>query len=147
MVDKTYLHTLIDLLLENDIAIMSLGSGSSAFPPLKTLHEAGVLLCTGSDGVRDTWSPYNGVDMLERVKLLGYRSGLRKDEDIEMLLDLATYGGAKVMKDEQYGLEVGNRADLVVLPGDTPAQAVVEQPPRTFVLKNGQLIARNGELM
>ena len=100
MVDEGYLHTLIDLLLENRIAIMSLGSGSSAFPPLETLHEAGVLLCTGSDGVRDTWSPYNGVDMLERVKLLGYRSGLRKDEDLEMLLDLATYGGAKVMKDE-----------------------------------------------
>ena len=147
MVDEGTLHALIDLLLENDIAIMSLGSGSSAFPPLKTLHEAGVLLCTGSDGVRDTWSPYNGVDMLERVKLLGYRSGLRKDEDIEMLLDLATYGGAKVMKDEQYGLEVGKRADLVVLPGDTPAQAVIEQPPRTFVLKNGQLVARNGELV
>ena len=30
------------------------------------------------------------LDMLARVKLLGYRSGLREDENIEMLLDIAT---------------------------------------------------------
>ncbi len=71
---------------------------------------------------------------------------IRSHVDIEMLLDLATYGGAKVMKDGQYGLEVGKRADLVVLPGNTPAQAVIEQPPRTFVIKDGQLVAKGGKL-
>jgi len=146
MVDEAYLGRLTDLLLENRIAVMSLGSGGSPFPPLKKLYEAGVLLCTGTDGVRDTWGPYNGVDVLERVKLLGYLSGLRKDKDIEMLLDVATYGGAKVMKDEGYGLEVGRRADLVVLPGDTPAHAVVESPARSLVLKNGRVVARGGKL-
>ena len=75
-VGDAYLGTLIDRLVDNHIAVMSLGSGSSDFPPLKKLYEAGVLLCTGTDGVRDTWGPYNGVDMLERVKLLGYRSGV-----------------------------------------------------------------------
>ncbi len=37
---RDVLAQLIDQLLANDIAIMSLGSGSSAFPPLKKLHEA-----------------------------------------------------------------------------------------------------------
>ena len=55
-------------------------------------------------------------------------------------------GGARVMKDSGYGLEPGKQADLVVLPGDTPAQAVIEQPPRTFVLKQGQLVAKAGVL-
>ena len=41
--------------------------------------------------------------MLERVKLLGYRSGFRKDADIEMLLQMAT-AGANVMGDVDYGL-------------------------------------------
>lgn len=145
-IDNAYLNKLIDDLIDTQITIMSLGSGGSAFPPLKKLYEAGVQLCTGTDGVRDTWGPYNSVDMLERVKLLGYRSNLRKDEDIKMLLDIATYGGAKVMKDEGYGLEPGKRADLLVLPGDTPAQAIIEQPPRTFVIKKGQLVAKEGEL-
>jgi len=144
MIEEEYLQRLLDLLLENRIAIMSLGSGRSAFPPLKRLHDAGVQLCTGTDGVRDTWGPYNGVDMLERIKLLGYRSGYRRDEEIEMLLTMATTGGATVMRDSDYGLSVGKRADLVVVPGDSVTEAVINRPPRTFVLKRGQLVGKDG---
>jgi cytosine/creatinine deaminase len=144
MIDETYLNQLIELLLENQITIMSLGSGTSPFPPLKRLYEAGVSLCTGTDGVRDTWGPYNSVDILERVKLLGYRSGLRKDADIEMLLQIATYGGAKVMGDGDYGLQVGKRADLVIVPGETPAHAVIEKPSQAYVIKRGRVVAGGG---
>lgn len=144
MIDDGYLARLIDLLREQRIAIMSLGSGRSDFPPLKRLYEAGVQLCTGTDGVRDTWGPYNGVDLLERVKLLGYRSGFRRDADIEMLLDLATHGGAAVMGEEAYGLEVGCWADFVVVPGNTPVEAVMTQPPRSYVVKRGRVVGADG---
>ncbi|MFN8491295.1 MAG: amidohydrolase family protein [Caldilineaceae bacterium] len=147
MIDDAYLNRLIDLLLENRINIMSLGSGSGPFPPIKRLIEAGVTLCTGSDGVRDTWGPFNSVDMLDRVKMLGYRTGLRRDEEVELLLDIATYGGAKVMSAADYGLAVGCRADLVVVPGDTPTEAVVNLSPRPFVFKAGRLVARDGNCL
>jgi cytosine/creatinine deaminase len=147
MIDDAYLNRLIDLLLENQINIMSLGSGVSEFPPLKRLHDAGVTLCTGSDGVRDTWGPYNSFDMLERVKFLGYRCGFRKDEEVEFLLSVATHGGAKVMGAADYGLAVGCRADLVVVPGDTPTQAVMDLPPRTYVFKAGRLVATEGRCL
>jgi cytosine/creatinine deaminase len=145
MVEPDYLNALIDLLLENRITIMTLGSGHSPFPPIKTLYEAGVPLCTGTDGVRDTWGPYYTIDMLERVKLLGFRSDLRRDEEIEILLKIATYGGARAMGIQNYGIEVGHRADFVILAGATPAEAVIEQPLRTYVIKNGQIIAVEGK--
>lgn len=147
MIDDAYLHQLIDLLLENRINIMSLGSGVSAFPPLKRLYDAGITLCTGSDGVRDTWGPYNSFDMLDRVKFLGYRCGFRKDEEVEFLLSIATHGGATVMRAADYGLAVGCRADLVVVPGDTPTQAVMDLPPRTYVFKAGRLVATGGRCL
>lgn len=147
MIDESYLNRLIDLLLENRINIMSLGSGNGLFPPLKRLVDAGVTLCTGSDGVRDTWGPFNSVDMLDRVKTLGYRTGMRRDEEVELLLNIATHSGAKVMSDNDYGLTVGCRADLVVVPGDTPTEAVVNLPPRTFVFKAGRLVARDGNCL
>lgn len=147
MIDDAYLSRLIDLLLENRINIMSLGSGVSDFPPLKRLHAAGVTLCTGSDGVRDTWGPYNSFDMLDRVKFLGYRCGFRKDEEVEFLLSLATHGGAKVMGATDYGLAVGCRADLVVVPGDTPTQAVMDLPLRTYVFNAGRLVAAGGRCL
>lgn len=144
MVDAAYLNSLIDLLLENRITIMTLGSGHSPFPPIKKLYEAGVSLCTGTDGVRDTWGPYYTIDMLERVKLLGYRSGLRHDEEIEMLLRIAMYGGAQVMGIKDYGITVGSKADFIILKGETPAEAVIELPPRTYVIKDGQILVAEG---
>lgn len=146
-IDDAYLNRMIDLLVENRINIMSLGSGVSEFPPLRRLHDAGVTLCTGSDGVRDTWGPYNSFDILDRVKFLGYRCGFRKDEEVEFLLSIATHGGAKVMGDNDYGVAIGCRADLVVVPGDTPTAAVINLPPRTYVFKGGQLVAAAGKCL
>jgi cytosine deaminase len=145
MVAESYLNKLIQMLLDNRITIMSLGSGTSEFPPLKKLADAGVALCTGTDGVRDTWGSYNTVDMLEKVRTLGYRTGLRKDNEVEWLLNIALYDGAKVMKAADYGLAVGKRADLVIVQGDTPTEAVVTLPQRNYVLKNGRIVAANGE--
>jgi cytosine/adenosine deaminase-related metal-dependent hydrolase len=147
MIDFAYLDQLIDLLHENSITIMSLGSGLSPFPPIKRLFDAGVALCTGTDGVHDTWGAYNSVDMLERLKLLGYRCGFRKDEDRAMLFQIATYGGAKVFGDRSYGLTPGCRADFVIVPGETLSEAIVRQPPRTYVVKTGRLIAAGGKCL
>lgn len=144
MVNEAHLDKLIRLLLDNDIAIMSLGSGTSAFPPLKKLHQAGVTLCTGTDGVHDLWGIYNSVNLLDRVRMLGYRCGFRSDEDVEFLLNIATYGGAKVMTDDDYGLAVGKTADFIVIDGQTPAEAVVERPAPRYVVKRGQVVAENG---
>jgi cytosine deaminase len=63
-----------------------------------------------------------------------------------MLLRIATYGGAKVMGDNNYGLQAGKRADFVVVAGDAPAHAIIEQPPRTFVVKGGRVVAESGRL-
>ncbi len=146
-IDEGHLNSLIDGLLENQIAVMSLGSGTGNFPPLKKLYEAGVTLCSGTDGIRDTWGPHNSPDMLNRVQMLAYRSGFRKDEDIEMLLDIVTHSSAKVMKDADYGLSVGKQADLVILPGDTPAHAVVEQGNQRLVIKKGVIVADRAQLI
>ena len=86
-IDEAYLGRLIDLLLDNDIAIMSHGpSGGRLAPPLKQLHDAGVRLCAGNDGIRDTWGPLNMPDMLLRAFLVTYRNNFRRDEDIEIAL-------------------------------------------------------------
>ena len=82
--------------------------------------------------------------MLERAMLLSYRSNFRLDQEIESALDMATFGGATVMGVEPYGLEVGNQADFFIVPGETLAEAVVNRPPRTLVIKGGVVVARDG---
>lgn len=144
-VEESYLERLIELLIENHIAIMSHGpSGLRPAPSVKRLHDAGVRLCTGNDGIRDSWGPLNMPDMLLRVFLVAYRNNLRRDDEIEMVLDVATFGGARVLGDDRHGLAPGSAADFVLLDGETHVSAVIDRPPRALVVKNGAIVARDG---
>jgi cytosine deaminase len=145
-VDPGYLDRLIALLLENDIAIMSHGpSGLRSVPEVMKLRRAGVRMCTGNDGIRDAWGPLNMPDMLLRAYLIAYRNNLRRDDEIEAVLDIATYGGAQVIGAQTYGLTPGSSADLVLVPGETHVEAVIEQPKDRLVIKGGKVVAEGGE--
>lgn len=139
------LEQLIELLLDNDIAVMSHApAGPTPFPPLRLLHERGVRLFTGSDGVRDTWSPLNNGDMLERAYLIAYRSGFRDDDGLELALHMATHGGAQVMRSAGFGVQPGDQADLVLVQAECAPEAVCFHPPRRWVIKRGRVVARDG---
>lgn len=139
------LEQMIELLLDNDIAIMTHGPvGGIPFPPVRLLAERGVRLFTGSDGVRDCWSPLNTGDMLERAYLVAYLNGFRDDAGLELALRMATYGGAQLMGAADYGLEVGCAADLVLVPAEGPAEAVALHPRPRWVIKRGRVVAREG---
>jgi cytosine deaminase len=147
MVNDKNLAKLIGLLLENRISINTSGAGGTPLPPIKKLIEAGVSVTLGTDNIRDTFSVYNSVDMLDRIKMLGYRCRFKRDDEIEMLLEVATNNGARVMGDQNYGFEVGKQADFFVLPGENPVQVVMDQPKRTYVFKRGKLVAADGECL
>ena len=144
MTDQDYVAALIDALAEARIHILTTAPASRPAPAVKRLVEAGIVVAAGSDGVRDTWGPYNNPDMLERAFLVGLRNNLRRDDEVALALDTCTYGGARMMGLEDYGLQPGNRADLVLLDGETLAEAVVSRRPRKVVLKGGKVIARDG---
>ncbi len=144
MTDQDYVAALIDALAEARIHILTTAPASRPAPAVKRLMEAGIVVAAGSDGVRDTWGPYNNPDMLERAFLVGLRNNLRRDDEVALALDTCTYGGARMMGLEDYGLQPGNRADLVLLDGETLAEAVVSRRPRKVVLKGGKVIARDG---
>src|SRR5574337_1335432 len=108
--------SLIDALLEAKITLITAAVFNRPVLPVRTLANSGVTLGCGNDGVRDLWSPYGNGDMLERAMFVAYRSDLRKDQDIELALNCATYNGAKILHLEDYGLSEGCKADLVVVP-------------------------------
>ncbi len=147
-VDEDYLERLIELLIEADIAIMSHGpSGLRPVPAVKRLYEAGVRMCTGNDGVRDSWGPLNMPDMLLRCFIIAYRNNLRRDDEIAMVLDIATRSSAQVISMDGYGLAPGCSADFVLVDGETHVEAVIERPQRRLVVKGGKVVARDGECL
>lgn len=142
------LEQMIRLLVDHDIAVMTHApAGPTPFPPVRQLHEAGVRLFSGSDGVRDTWSPLNNGDMLERAYLIAYRSGFRDDAGLELALAMCSTMGAARMGHPGHGLQVGAPADLLLLPAETAAEAVVMHPQREWVFRRGRVVARAGRCL
>ena len=138
---------LIERLAEAGVTLLTAAVYSFPVPPIKQLRAAGVNVACGHDGICDLWGPYGSGDMLERAMHVAYRSTFRRDEDIELALEAATYGGARALGLERYGLAPGARADLVVVPARTAAEAVVTRPVREIVLKDGEIVARDGRIV
>jgi cytosine/adenosine deaminase-related metal-dependent hydrolase len=128
------------------IALVTTAPAASPAPSVMACLKAGVVIAGGSDGVRDSWNPYGMGDMLERATLVGLRNNFRRDEEMELALDVCTHQGAKVMGIADYGLDVGCTADFVILPGETVCEAIVERPADRTVVKRGRIVARHGEL-
>lgn len=135
---------LLDQLAAAGISIMTTGPAGYPCPPLIRTLDAGITVCSGSDGIRDCWSPYGNADMLERAIFLGMRNDLDRDADIRRAVDVVTTGGAAVMGLSGYGTAIGDVADLVLVEGETLAEAVVSRRPRPLVMKRGRVVARNG---
>ncbi|MER9127331.1 amidohydrolase family protein [Mesorhizobium sp. M0959] len=144
MQDTEYVERLIDEISELSINIVTTGPASRPSPPVAKLRAAGVIVGAGNDGIRDTWAPYGNGDMLERAMFVGLRNNFRRDEELEVALDVCTRGGARVMALEGYGLEPGCWGDTVLLEGETLAEAVVSHRPRSLVVKRGKVVARRG---
>ncbi|MGH7067911.1 MAG: amidohydrolase [Acetobacteraceae bacterium] len=146
MPDSPDRRRLIAALAKERIAVMTTGPANSPAPPVRECVNQGVVVCAGSDGVRDSWTPYGNADMLERAMLLGLRNGFRRDDEIALALHICTYGGARMMGLERYGLAVGCAADLLLVPGETLAEAVVSRPAGRTVIKRGKPVVRDGTL-
>lgn len=146
-VDPAQQARIADRLARAGVAVTTAAVYDFPVPPLRTLRAAGVTVAAGNDCVRDQWGPFGAGDMLDRAMHLAYRSVFRRDEDIELALDAATYGGAAALDLAAYGLRPGAPAHLVVVPVAAAAEAVVTHPPRDLVLHGGRVVARGGVLV
>jgi cytosine/adenosine deaminase-related metal-dependent hydrolase len=144
MPDPAIVDPLIAALAEAGVAIMTTGTSSRPVPPLKRLAAAGVVVCAGSDGVRDTWSPYGNADMLERATILGLRNNLRRDDELPIALAAVTTGGAQALGLADYGLEPGCRGDLVLVAAESLGEVIAQHPSPRIVIRGGRVAAGAG---
>jgi cytosine deaminase len=108
---------------------------------VKELLTAGVNVTFASNNVRDALRPMGNLDPLEEALILSYGAHMDTIEEFNTLLKMCTYHGAKALGVQNYGLEPGCNADLVVLDACSPSAAIVGQVEKNYVFKAGQLMA------
>ncbi|MGH3654871.1 amidohydrolase family protein [Glutamicibacter sp.] len=149
-VNEATSRRLIETFAELDISMTSVAPSTSTHLPLVQLAEAGVRFGLGEDGQRDYWSPYGNCDLLDRTWQLAFVNGFRQDELIEHALAVATMGGASIMDRtvprlasvaDRPGVAVGDRADLVLVDGESISSTVMDRGTDRTVIHDGRVVA------
>ncbi|MYW66850.1 amidohydrolase family protein [Streptomyces sp. SID8379] len=141
------LDTMAGDLADLDIALTTVAPNESLVLPITKLHEHGVRVGLGSDGVRDSWSPFGNADMLHRAHILGWVTDVRLDDELSACYTVGAHGGADVMGLDHADFRPGAPADFVLVRGECVPQVVVDMPQRDVVVHGGQVVAREGELV
>lgn len=138
-VDEAAVDRTATALAAAGVSLMTNGPAGT-MPPVLRLRERGVLVFAGSDNIRDAWWSYGTGDMLERATIIGLEGGLMTDEELGYAASLVTDSAATALGLTDYGLQPGNRADLVVIAASNPAEAVAGHPERLLVLHDGRVV-------
>jgi cytosine/creatinine deaminase len=112
------------------------------FAQLKELLAAGVNVSLGNDVIMDPWYSLGRADMVEAASLALHFTYMSGREEIAEMLRCATERGARTLGiEDEYGLEEGKPADLVVYDAPTPLEVLRLHPPRRWVIRRGRVIA------
>jgi len=105
--------------------------------------QAGVNVACGQDCVKDGFYLFGKADPLEVGLLMAHAAQLGTVNETKAIFDMITVNGAKALRLSDYGIEVGKKANLNVIDAPSMQEALRLQPVRSYVVKNGKVIAKN----
>lgn len=143
----------IDLLRDADIHIVTLPatdvylsgrhdehSQRRGLTPVRRLRDADVNVTYSSNNIRNAFTPFGKADPLLIGNFLAHLAQFGTPDNQAFVLSMSTYGAARAMGIEQnYGIAVGRQADLVILDTYDVADALLDIPVRSWVIKRGRV--------
>ena len=110
------------------------------------LLNAGVKVAFGHDCVMDPWYSLGSADMLEVASMGLHVAQMTGVEQMKSCFRAVTEIPAAILGLEDYGLEKGCNADLVILQAADPVEALRLKANRLFVIRKGKIISRSAPL-
>ena len=112
---------------------------------VKEMLAAGVNVAFGSDDVMDPWFPLGTASPMLLAHTGVVAAQMTGQDEIAETLEMVSTRAARVMGlGEEYGLEPGRPANLVVLPASSRLDAVRRQVAPRWVVARGKLVAERG---
>ena len=152
--DNYYVSKLMSLMAEaklnvvaNPLINITLQGRHDSYPKrrgmtrVKELTQRGLNVSYGHDCIMDPWYSLGTYDMLDVAHMglhVGQMTGVA---EMQASFKSVTDTGAKTMKLEGYGLEVGCNADLVVLQAKDSVEALRLRSNRLMVMRRGKVVA------
>jgi len=152
--DNYYVSKLLPLMAEsgmnvvcNPLINIHLQGRHDSYPKRRGLTRvpellaAGVNVAFGHDDVMDPWYPMGSHDMLEVAHMGAHCLQMMGTNQLETVFEMVTGRGARVLKLEKYGVQVGCTANLVILQANNSVDAIRLRPARLYVVSRGKVVA------
>jgi cytosine/creatinine deaminase len=109
---------------------------------VKELWQQGMNISLGHDCVQDPWYSLGTGNMLDVAFMLIHVSQMTGKAEIDACYDMVTWNGAKTLNlEDQYGVEVGKPASLIVLDAVDRYDALRRRATVRYVISQGNLLA------
>ncbi len=132
----------VTVLPATDLYLMGRDATHNAPRGLTVAHrlaEHGVLCSVATNNVQNPFTPFGDASLLRMANLYANAAHAAISE-FDACLDLVTDLPARLMNLRDYGIEVGNSADLVILDTDSGPNAIAELPDVLAGYKNGRKV-------
>jgi cytosine deaminase len=107
--------------------------------PVHRLLGSGVCCSLATNNVLNPFTPFGDCSLLRMANLYANIAQLGRPGELQACLEMVTSLPAKLMNIGDYGIEVGNPADIVVLDCSDSVSAVAELAPPLFGMKRGRM--------
>lgn len=146
------LNGLIERLSRAGLSVATCYLSTRPGMPIRRLQDAGVPVAHGADNVRDHWAPHGNLDPVEAMLIQSLKHDTSytysRNDSLDHLWRMITTDAARVMGiADGYGIEPGTSADLVLHDALSRQWAIISPTPRRVVIKDGSVVARDGELV
>ena len=135
---EPYYRKMEHLLKKGKIGVISDPQTGPLYCRVQSLYDAGVSVALGQDDICDAYYPFGQNNMLEVAFLAAHLMEKKTPKDMEMLYDLITTNAAKALGIQDYGLEEGKVADLVVLDAEDVWDALWRHAAPVYVFRKGK---------
>jgi len=125
----------------SNLYLMGLGDPRDTRRGITRVHDlmaGGVRTAYGTDNFGDAFNVYGTPDMVLHGLLTAFGCQMRTVDDLWTVVEMGTTTPAAMLGLEGHGVEVGGRADLVVLDADSLYEGITRVVPRHLVLKGGR---------
>ena len=152
--DNYFVSKLLPLMHESNISVIAnplinitLQGRHDTYPKRRGMTRvpeqmnAGLNVAFGHDCVMDPWYPLGSHDMLDVAHMALHVAQMTGQNEMESCFDAVTTNPAKILGLDNYGLEKGCKADLIILQCSNAIEAIRLRPPRLFVIKSGKIIS------
>ncbi len=108
---------------------------------VKELWQAGLNVSLGHDCIQDPWYSLGTGNLLDVANMAVHGCQMTGMDEIRACYEMVTWNGAKTLNIQDYGLNVGNPANIIVVEGNNPYDIIRRRSSVLFVVSSGRVIA------